>query len=186
MPRAKQHVLTELRPDQLQAHRETFGKTTRDREAREPGEAGRDREQVARVDGERIRGALADPERHRRRRRTGKDVEPLEGLAVLADDECPHPLRLPVEGVVVPGRKCVRPQHDPPFGLVAEAVVARAVDHLLVARTVGAGPVADAVVTGEVRRGLGRSDEVVAGHAVADGPRKRALSDVRPKLFSER
>src|SRR5439155_2553109 len=81
---------------------------------------------------------------------------------------------------------CVRPQHDPPFGLVAEAVVARAVDHLLVARTVGAGPVADAVVTGEVRRGLGRSDEVVAGHAVADGPRKRALSDVRPELLGER
>ena len=54
------------------------------------------------------------------------------------------------------------------FGLVAEAVVARAHVHLeQVGRARGAVAVADAVVAGEVRRGLGRGDQVVARRARA-------------------
>src|SRR5262249_40142343 len=63
--------------------------------------------------------------------------------------------------------------------------VPRALDHLAVGRAVRARPVADAVVAGEVRRGLRRRDEVVAGHAVAVGPGQVTLPHLGAQLAGE-
>ena len=51
-------------------------------------------------------------------------------LGVLAREQRPHLLRLPVVRVVVAGRERVRADHDPALRLVAEALVARALVHL--------------------------------------------------------
>ena len=139
-----------------------------------------------RVHREWVRRARSDLECDRGRRRRDEEIELLERLAVLLDDQRPHPLRLPVEGVVVPGRERVRPEHDPALRLGAEALVARPVDHLLVARPLRTQPVAHAVVAREVRGRLRRCDQVVARHPVAHGARERALPHLRPQLLGER
>ena len=54
--------------------------------------------------------------------------------AACSRDQRPHLLRLAVVRVVVAGRERVRAEHDPALRLVAEAVVARALDHLAVGR----------------------------------------------------
>src|SRR5207249_7670277 len=72
--------------------------------------------------------------------------------------------------------------HDSPLRLVAEAVVAGAHRHLAEVDAAGAVAEADAVVTGEVRRGLGGSDQVVAGQAVLDGARQLALRHLGAEL----
>ena len=50
---------------------------------------------------------------------------------------------------------------------------------------VGSQAVAHAVVAREVRRGLGRRDEVVAGEPVLDGARQLALVDLGAELRGE-
>ena len=100
---------------------------------------------------------------------------------VLARDHRPHLLRLAVVGLVVAGRERVGAEHDPPLRLVAEAGVARPLDHLVVAVGVDAEPVADAVVAGEVRGRLGGSDQVVAGEPVLDRARQLALPTSAPR-----
>src|SRR5204862_7204028 len=98
---------------------------------------------------------------------------------VLLLDQGPHLLRLAVERLVVTGRERVRAEHDSPLRLLAEALVPRARVHradVTVAR--GPEPVADAVVAGEVRRGLRGGDQVVAGQAEVDRARQAALLDL--------
>ena len=166
MAGAEEPVLTELRPDELQPDRQPLGEATRNRETRQPGEVRRDREHVARVHGERVRGLVAYGEGDRRRGRGRDHVNARERLAVLADEERSHLLRLPVERVVVPGRERVRADHDAPLRLGPEALVPRALHHLAVGRALGARPVADTVVAREIRGRLSRRDEVVARHPV--------------------
>ena len=98
---------------------------------------------------------------------------------MLALDHRAHLLRGSVVRVVVAGRERVRTDHDPALRLVAEAGVARLHDHLAEVGAVVAQPVAHTVVAREVRRRLGRRDEVVAGDAVVDGPRERAFLHAR-------
>ena len=147
----------------------------------QPGQAGRDRHHVAGVHRERVGRLVADREGDRRRGRRGEDVERLERLAMLADEQRADALRLTVVGVVVARRERVGAEHDPPLRLVAEAGVTRPLDHLAVRRCVDARAVADAVVAGEVGRGLGRRDQVVARHPVVEGERQVALADLGPE-----
>src|SRR4029450_3235000 len=76
-------------------------------------------------------------------------------------------------------------EHDPPFGLVAEAGVPGLVVHLADVCAGDAEAVAHAVVAREVRRRLGRRDEVVAGEPVLDRPRQRRLPHLRAELAAE-
>ena len=104
-------------------------------------------------------------------------------------DHRPHLLRLAVERLVVAGRERVGAEHDPALRLVAEAVVARALVDLGQVPVAGAEAVADAVVAGEVGRGLRRGDQVVAGQPVArpsaaartPPPRRRARGRARSR-----
>ena len=91
----------------------------------------------------------------------------------------PDLLGLQVVRVVVAGRQGIRAEHEPALHLGAEQAPARGevvVEHVAVAE---ARAVADAVVTGEVRRGLGRGHDVVGGQPVF-GVRERDLLDDRP------
>ena len=184
MSGAEEHVLGELRPGQLQADRQALGEPAGNREPGQPGHVGRDREEVGGVHRERILRLLAQLEGDRRRGRADDQVEALEQRRVLAGDDRAHLLRLAVEGVVVAGRERVGADHDPALGLVAEALVAGALVHLDQAlRVLGAVAVADAVVAGQVRGGLGRGDQVVAGESVLDRERQRALLDLGAELL---
>src|SRR2546426_691927 len=67
-----------------------------------------------------------EPEGHRRRRRRDQRVETLlEERVEVALDQGSDLLRLDVERVVVAGRQGVRPEHDPPLDLGAEAAAPR-------------------------------------------------------------
>ena len=158
-----------------------LGEPRRDVQPGQAGQAGGDRHHVAGVHRERVGRLVADREGHGRRGRRGEDVERLERLAMLADEQRPDALRLPVVGVVIACRERVGAEHDPPLGLVAEARVACPLDHLAVRRCVDARAVADAVVAGEVGRGLGRRDQVVARHPVVEGERQVAVADLGPE-----
>src|SRR5206468_5347655 len=91
-----------------------------------------------------------------------------------------------IEGVVVAGRERVGADQDAAPGLGAEAFPASArVERGQVAVALGAIPIADAVVAGEVRASLGRGDEVVAGEAEVDRPRQAALPHLGAELLCE-
>ena len=134
--------------------------------ARMAGEVRRDRTDVREVHRQRVGGLLPDRERLRRGARREEDVEPLVRGGEVADDERAHLLRLPVVGVVVPGGQRVGPEHDPALHLGTESRVPGARVHVRDVLAVDAQAVADAVVAGQVRRRLGRRDEVVGGQAV--------------------
>src|SRR5438874_986476 len=70
-------------------------------------------------------------------------------------------------GIVVAGGERVGPEHDPALDLGAEAGGARPADHVdQVFATGHAEAVLDAIVAGQVRRGLGGRDDVVHGDPV--------------------
>ena len=117
----------------------------------------------------------------------GRDqhVELLERGGELVADHRPHLLRLAVERFVVAGRERVRAEHDAALGLVAEALVARLLVHRPDVAVADAQAVADAVVAGEVRRGLGGGDQVVAGHPVLDRARQGRLPHLGAELAAE-
>ena len=99
-------------------------------------------------------------------------VELLVHAVEVAADERAHLLRLEVVGVVVAGRQRVGAEHDAPLHLGAEARVARRRVHVRDVVAVDAEAVAHAVVAREVRRRLGRRDQVVR----RDGVRRRAAA----------
>ena len=80
-------------------------------------------------------------------------------------DESADLLALQIVGVVVPGGEDVGAEHDAPLDLRAEAIVARGGVHRdkipLRLRSGRAQAIADAVVAGQVRGGLGGGDHVV-------------------------
>ena len=109
-------------------------------------------------------------ERRRRRRRGQDRVDPVrEGRLEVALDQRPHLLRPQVIGVVVPRRQHIGADHHPPPHLGAEALGAGALVHLgdaLVRADPRPMAVAHPVVAGEVRRRLGRRDDVVGRQRV--------------------
>ena len=97
----------------------------------------------------------------------------------VAPDERAHLLRLDVVGVVVAGRQRVGAEHDAALHLGAEARVARRLVH----RRAGPSPsdaqaVAHAVVARQVRRRLGRRDEVVGRRSRSSRVRQLELDDL--------
>ena len=107
-------------PISCKPDRQALRQAARDGQARQPGHARRDRQQVVQVHRERVGDLRAELERDRRARRRDDHVEPLEQLVVLALDHRAHLLRLPVVRVVVAGRERVRADHDAALRLVAE------------------------------------------------------------------
>ena len=88
-----------------------------------------------------------------------------------------------VVGVVVAGGERVGAEHDAPLDLGAEAVVAGARVHVQqVLGPLGAQPVADPVVAGEVGGGL-RGGEHVVGRQRVGGVREVDLADAGPELL---
>ena len=135
------------------------------------GQVGRDRAHVAQIHGERIGGLGAEREGGGRRRRGQQDVEALVGRLEVSDDQGANLLRFAVVGVVVARRQGVRPEHDASLHLGAETLRTRAQVHLGdVGRSIHhPQAVPDAVVAGQVRRRLGRGDQVVGREAVHGG-----------------
>ena len=105
--------------------------------------------------------------------------------ACSRQDHRPHLLRLAVVGVVVAGRERVGAEHDPPLRLVAEALVARPLDHLAESRRRHAQPVTDAVVAGQVGGRFSGRDQVVARQPVLDRARQLALPHLGTELARE-
>ncbi len=94
-------------------------------------------------------------------------------------DQRPHLLSLQVVRVVVAGRQGVGAEHDPALDLRPEARASGAeVVGDVRRRARSSIAVVDAVVAGEVRRCLGRGDDVVRGEAVVR-VRQRDFLDVR-------
>ncbi len=114
------------------------------------------------------------------------EVELGEGGGEVGGDLGPHLLRLAVVGVVVAGGERVGAEHDPPLDLGAEALGPGLLVHLdHVAARLRPHPVADAVVAGEVRGGLGRGDHVVGGDPVL-GVGQADLGDLAAELLDLR
>ena len=150
------------RPD-----RQPVRQAARDRHAGQPGHVDRQRAGVRQVHRDRVGQPVAEPERDRRRGRRDEGIEALRPQRVeVALDQRPDLLRLEVVGVVVAGRQGVRPEHDPALDLGPEAPAA---GREVVGQDVAVAeprPVADPVVAGQVRRGLGRRHDVVRRQAV--------------------
>ena len=167
MPRLAEGATNDLEP-----HRKPLGEATGDRDGRDAGQRHRRRVVVRQVHGERVCGALAELERHRRRGGRDHEVHPLEGGAEVLGDAGAHLLRGSVVRLVVPRRQRVGADHDPPPHLLAEVVVARALVHLEQVAGLGALAVAHAVVASEVGARLGGRDHVVGRDRM---PRVRQL-----------
>src|SRR5207249_11423724 len=84
---------------------QAFRKPAGDREPGQAGHVGRDGEQVAGVHGQRIGRLGAERKGDGGRGRAHEQVVAAEQLLVLATDQRPHLLGLPVVGLVVPGRE---------------------------------------------------------------------------------
>ena len=159
----------EVVPDDVQTHRKiVLPEPARDRHRGQPGEVGGDRIDVVQVHLHRVRGLGADFEGDRGRGRPHDEVALLERRHEVVCDQPTDLLRLEVVGVVVAVREHVGPDEDaaPDFG--AEAFGARAEIHVgEVTVFLRAMAVAHAVEARQVRRGLGRRDDVVRGHGEA-------------------
>ena len=175
----EQRRLRPGRADELEPDRQAVGQPARDGHAGQAGHVDRQRAGVREVHRDRVGQPVAEPEGDRRRGRRDQRIEALRPERVeIRLDQRPDLLRLQVVGVVVAGRQGVRPEHDPALDLRPEALAAgREVvgEDVAVAQ---ARPEPDAVVAGEVRRRLGRRDDVVRGQAVV-GVRQADLLDRR-------
>jgi hypothetical protein len=169
-----------LQPEGQAAGREAAG----NRDARQAGEVDADGVNVGQIHRERISGFLAEPEgRYRRGGRQQRVAVAQDGGELVADKGADL-LGAQIIGVVVAAAQHVRAEDDASFHLRAEAFGARPgvdVDGVLRRRRPVA--VADAVVTRQVRRGLGGGDQVVDGHGVFRRQRERHLFDFTA-LFS--
>ena len=151
-----------------------------------PGERHRHGAVVVEVHRQRVAGLLAEREGDARRGRRDDQVDLLEGLGEVLGDLRAHALGVAVVGVVVAGGERVGAEHDAPLDLRPEAVVAGAGVHLeQVLGALGAQPVADAVVAGEVGRCL-RGGEHVVGRQRVRGVREVHLADARAELLGTR
>ena len=104
----------------------------------------------------------AELERRRRRGRREQHVDAgLEDASEVVRDQRAHLLRLLVVGVVVAGRQHVRAEQDAARDFGAEAARARRLVHAAQAVAFDAQSVSHAVEAREVRRRLGRRDDVV-------------------------
>ena len=79
------------------------GKSARHGDARNPGQIGRDRENIGQIHLQRIVRFLADFKRGRRRGGREDHIAFLEGFVKVAADERPHLRGFAVVGVVVTG-----------------------------------------------------------------------------------
>ena len=128
-----------------------------------------------------IGSALFSPRREggARRGRGEEQVAALPDPLEIAGDQRADLLRLVEIGVVEAGREHVGADHDPALDLGAEAGGAGRLVHVVEAALLGldAQAVADAVVAGEVGRGLGRGDDVIGRQRIF-GVRQRDLDDL--------
>ena len=111
----------------------------------------------------------------------------------VAGDQRPDLLGAEVVGVVEARRQRVGAEHDPALDLGPEAGRAGPLVHLVERVGLDAEAEADAVVAGEVRRRLGRGEDVVGGDAVprvrqrrSRPPRPRAPRRARPSARRSR
>ena len=108
----------------------------------------------------------------------GDHVHVREGPLKVTRDERARLLRLSVIRVVISRRERVRPDHDAPRRLLAEAFAARLEENLPERIGLGARPIADAVEARQVGRGLRGREDVINGQRVL-GVRQADLADVR-------
>ena len=175
-------LLAERRCHHLEPDRQPGGvETDRHRDGRIADQVRRDGADVGQVHRQGVVGLLAEPERSRGARRRHQHVDLLVGGGEVLAHQRAHPLRLPVEGVVVAGAESVGAEQDAPGDLGAEALAAGRRHHLLGGVPVDPQPVAHPVEASQVRRALGGSDQVVSGERMGDG-RQRHLDDLRTSV----
>ncbi len=152
--------------------------TYRKRQRRDAGQIRRRREDVAQV--HLVRIGLGTDRKCRRgggRRKQHVDAA-VEHLPKVVRDERAHFLRLPVVRVVVAGGQHIRAEQDAARHFAAEAVRARVGVHLAQRSGLRARAVPNAVESREVRRRLGRRDDVV-GRDGEVGVRQRHVTHRR-------
>ncbi len=126
MRRGQELRLREMRPDQLQSHRQAVDEAAGHRNPRQAGEIRADGVDVVQVHGDRIVDLRADGECRRRRRRPDQQVDLLERRAKIVRDQAAHLLRLQIIRIEIAGRQHIGAGHDAAFDLRAEALAARA------------------------------------------------------------
>ena len=182
---AEQRAFGEQRRGELQAHRHRaravlrHGGAARHRQRRQPGERAGDRVVVHQVHRHGI-ALRVEAERRRRRRGRRDRVAALERAREVLGDPRARLLRLQIIGVVIAGRQRVRADQDAPLHLGPEPRRAGALVHLADVRAVDAQAVADAVEAREVRRALGRRDQIVRRQTVVRR-RQRHLDQLGPE-----
>src|SRR5579871_3701701 len=115
--------LVERSSEHLQADRQASpGESAGQAQAGQPREIARQGEHVGEVHRQRVRHLLAELEGGDRRGRGDQRVHLLEGLGEVPANQGPDLLGLGVVRVVVAGGERVRPEHDSPLHLRAEAL----------------------------------------------------------------
>ncbi len=153
----------------------------------EPGHVHRQRAGIGQVHLHRVVHLRAERPGSLRRCRGDQGVVPrLPKQVEVALDERPDLLGLHVERVVVAGGQCVRAEHDPALDLGPEAAAARreVVGEVVLPAAHGVAE-PDAVVARQVRRRLGRGDDVVRREAVVR-VREAHLLDGRARRLERR
>ena len=163
---AEQRAFGEQRACELQAQRHrtrsAFGQrgAAGDRQRRQAGQRNGDRVVVHQVHAVGIALGIED-ERGRGGGRRCDDIAFRERAPEIVGDASARLLRLDVVGVVVAARERVGADEDAPLHLGTKARGARLLVHLADVGTFDAQAVTHAVETREVRRALGRRDEII-------------------------
>ena len=130
-----------------------------------PDEIRGDRADVVDVHRHRVGGAVAQRERRRGCRRGEQEVDLGVHRRELLQHHRANLQRLAVEGVVVAGREGVGAEHDATLHLGTEAGGSCGGHHLARGRGIDPESVAHTVEPAQVRRRLGRGDQVVRREA---------------------
>ena len=160
---AKQLRFLEIVRHELQSNRAVLrAEAAGNAHSRDAGQAARNGVQIGQVHGHRIGRFLTKTECDTGGHRAGDHVALSESPLKFIGDDPAYLLRLDIVSVVIAVRQHVSTNQDAAPRFRPEAFGARFLDHVVeVAILLGAMAIAHAVETAQVRRALGRRDDVV-------------------------
>ena len=170
MSHLKNPSLLEHVADELHADRETsIAEPAGDTDGRQTGEIDRNRQQIRQIHGQGVVGVGTRTEGCGGSRRCQQNIHALKCRIKVTSDQRPHLLSFLVVSIDVARREGIGADQDPTLHLGAEPFSTTARRHrcqgLRILRSI---TVFHAVVTGEVRRRLGRRDHVVGRNSIGE------------------
>ena len=149
----------------------------------EPGDAHREGAYIGKIHFHGIIYLFSQSEGHRGRGRSNQTIILLEGLFKFQTDLRPYLLCLEVVGIVVTFRQGIGSQHYSSFYLWAKPQPSGLTHVLPYILPLPVGkPILYPVVSSQVGRGLGRSNDVIAGKGIF-GMGEGCFRDIGPQLF---